>query len=70
MNLGNLLRRVRFRGLVEGKVQRARVEALEGDARDDAEHWHDYGFTARPMDGGRVDLQRRALAPQCPRADP
>lgn len=57
MNLGNLLRRVRFRGLVEGKVQRARVEALEGDARDDAEHWHDYGFTARPMDGEGLRIE-------------
>lgn len=57
MSLGNMLRRVRFRGLVEGKVQRARVEALEGDARDDAERWQDYGFAARPVDGEGLRIE-------------
>lgn len=49
--LGNLLRRARIRGLVEGKVQRARAEALDDDAKDDAERWQDYGFAANPVDG-------------------
>ena len=49
--LGNLLRRARLRGLVDGLVQRARAEALENDAKDDAERWQDYGFAARPVDG-------------------
>lgn len=47
----NLVRRARIRGLVEGLVQRARVESLENDARDDAERWQDYGFAARPVEG-------------------
>lgn len=48
---GNLLRRARLRGLKEGLVQVARAEALENDAKDDAERWQDYGFAARPVDG-------------------
>lgn len=47
----NLLRRARIRGLAEGKVQRARAEALEDDAKDEAERWQDYGFAANPVDG-------------------
>lgn len=47
----NLLRRARIRRVAEGLVQRARVEALENDARDDAERWQDYGFAAQPVDG-------------------
>lgn len=49
--LSNLLRRARLRGLKDGAVQIARTEALEGDAKDDAERWQDYGFAANPVDG-------------------
>lgn len=49
--LGDLLRRARIRGLVEGRVQRGRTEATENDAKDDAERWQDYGFAAHPVDG-------------------
>lgn len=49
--LGDLLRRARIRGLVEGKVQRGRTEATEHDAKDDAERWQDYGFAAQPVEG-------------------
>lgn len=49
--LGNLLRRARLRGLVEGKVQRVRAEALDDDAKDEVERWQDYGFSAQPVDG-------------------
>ncbi len=49
--LGNLLRRARLRGLVEGQVQRVRAEALDDDAKDDAERFQDYGFAANPVDG-------------------
>ena len=49
--MGDLLRRARIRGLVEGKVQRGRTEATEHDAKDDAERWQDYGFAAQPVDG-------------------
>ena len=47
----NLLRRARMRGLVEGLVQRLRVEALDDDAKDDAERWQDYGFAGNPGEG-------------------
>ena len=47
----NLLRRARVRGLKEGQVQSARVEALESDAKDQAERWQDYGFAGNPVDG-------------------
>lgn len=47
----NLLRRARIRNVREGKVQQARAEALENDAKDDAERWQDYGFAAQPVDG-------------------
>lgn len=47
----NLLRRARIRGLAEGKVQRGRTEALDDDAKDDAERWQDYGFAGHPGDG-------------------
>jgi phage baseplate assembly protein V len=49
--LDNLLRRARLRGLQEGQVQRARAESVESDAKDDAERFQDYGFTANPVDG-------------------
>lgn len=49
--LGTLLRRARIRGLTEGKVQVARTEATENDAKDDAERWQDYGFAGHPGDG-------------------
>lgn len=49
--LDNLLRRSRLRGLVEGPVQRARVETHDADAKDNAERWQDYGFSAHPVDG-------------------
>lgn len=48
---GNLLRRARIRGVKEGKVQTARAEALENDAKDNAERWQDYGFAGQPGDG-------------------
>lgn len=47
----NLLRRARMRGLREALVQVIRVEALEDDAKDDAERWQDYGFAGNPGDG-------------------
>lgn len=47
----NLLRRARLRGLVDGKVQIVRAEALDDDAKDDAERWQDYGFSAHPVEG-------------------
>lgn len=47
----NLLRRARLRGLVEAPVQRVRAEALDDDAKDDAERWQDYGFAANAVDG-------------------
>lgn len=47
----NLLRRARLRGLVDGQVQTVRAEALENDAKDQAERWQDYGFAANPVDG-------------------
>ncbi|MEY2689820.1 MAG: hypothetical protein RL375_4019 [Pseudomonadota bacterium] len=49
--MSNLLRRARLRGLKDGAVQVARTEALEGDAKDEAERWQDYGFAANPVDG-------------------
>lgn len=49
--LDNLLRRARLRGLQEGPVQRARAESLESDAKDDAERFQDYGFSANPVEG-------------------
>ena len=45
------LRRARIRKLVEGLVQRGRIEATENDAKDDAERHQDYGFAANPVDG-------------------
>lgn len=47
----NLIRRARLRGLSEGKVQTVRAESLEGDAKDAAERFQDYGFAAHPLDG-------------------
>jgi phage gp45-like len=48
--LGALLRRARIRNVTEGKVQIARVEATEGDTKDAAERWQDYGFAGNPGD--------------------
>lgn len=48
---GNILRRARIRGVKEGVVQTARSEALENDAKDEAERWQDYGFACNPVDG-------------------
>ena len=45
------LRRARLRSLVEGLVQKVRVEATEGDTKDAAERFQDYGFAANPVDG-------------------
>lgn len=47
----NILRRARIRGVKEGSVQTARAEALENDAKDEAERWQDYGFACNPVDG-------------------
>lgn len=49
--LDNILRRARIRGVKEGSVQTARAEALENDAKDEAERWQDYGFACNPVDG-------------------
>jgi phage baseplate assembly protein V len=54
--IDNLLRRSRLRGLVEGPVQRARVETHDADAKDNAERWQDYGFAAHPVDGQGLSL--------------
>jgi phage baseplate assembly protein V len=48
---GIFLRRARMRSLKEGLVQSLRVEALENDAKDDAERFQDYGYAANPVDG-------------------
>ena len=48
---GVFLRRARIRKLAEGLVQSARVEALENDAKDDAERFQDYGYAANAVDG-------------------
>jgi phage gp45-like len=32
-------------------VQTVRAEALDIDAKDDAERWQDYGFSANPVEG-------------------
>lgn len=45
------LRRARIRGLKEGLVQTVRVEALENDAKDNAERFQDYGMASNPVDG-------------------
>lgn len=45
------LRRARIRGLKEGLVQTVRVEALENDAKDNAERFQDYGVASNPVDG-------------------
>lgn len=48
---GVFLRRARIRKLAEGLVQSARVEALENDAKDDAERFQDYGYAANAVEG-------------------
>jgi phage baseplate assembly protein V len=55
--LGNLMRWVRVRGLVEGLIQKGRAEALDDDARDDAQRPQDYGFAALPLDGQGLKLE-------------
>lgn len=55
--LANLMRWVRVRGLVEGKIQRGRVEGLENDARDDAQRPQDYGFAANAISGEGLKLE-------------
>lgn len=51
MTTAVFLRRARIRGLKEGLVQTARVEALENDAKDAAERFQDYGFAANVVEG-------------------
>ena len=51
MSSGVFLRRARMRSLKEGLVQSLRVEALENDAKDNAERFQDYGYAANPVDG-------------------
>lgn len=51
MSSAVFLRRARMRSLKEGLVQSLRVEALENDAKDDAERFQDYGYAANPVDG-------------------
>lgn len=48
---GVFLRRARIRGLKEGKVQTARIEALENDVKDAVERWQDYGFACNAVEG-------------------
>jgi len=45
------LRRARLRGLIEGLVQKVRVEATENDAKDAAERFQDYGLATNPVEG-------------------
>ena len=45
------LRRARMRGLKEGKIQTARIEALENDSKDAVERHQDYGFAGNPVEG-------------------
>ena len=51
MTPGVFLRRARLRSLKEGQVQSVRAEALENDAKDNAERFQDYGLAANPVDG-------------------
>ncbi len=51
MSSAVFLRRARMRSLKEGLVQSLRVEALENDAKDNAERFQDYGYAANPVDG-------------------
>ena len=51
MSSAVFLRRARMRSLKEGLVQSLRVEALENDAKDDAERFQDYGYAANAVDG-------------------
>lgn len=55
--LANLMRWVRVRGLMEGKMQKGRVEGLENDARDDAQRPQDYGFAANAVAGEGLKLE-------------
>ena len=55
--LSNLMRLVRIRGLVEGVMQRGRVEGLPNDARDGALRPQDYGFAANAVDGEGIKLE-------------
>ena len=57
MSIWNLLRRVRIRGLVEGLVQKARVEGFDADGRDQVERFQDYGFAANPVDGEGLRIE-------------
>lgn len=54
--LGNLVRRARVRAVREGTVQNARVEAMEGDTKENSERWQDYGFTGHPVSGEGLAL--------------
>lgn len=49
--LTTALRRVRLRGFDAAAVQHGRAEAGGIDAKDNAERWQDYGFSAAPVDG-------------------
>lgn len=53
----NMLRRARIRGLKEGKVQTARVEAFDTNSHDDAERHQDYGFAGNPVDGEGLRIE-------------
>lgn len=53
----NLMRWVRIRGLIEGKMQKGRVEGLPNDARDDAQRPQDYGFSGNPVDGEGLKIE-------------
>lgn len=55
--LANIIRRVRIRGLVEGLIQRARIEGLPNDARDNVERHQNYGYAANPVEGEGLRLE-------------
>jgi phage gp45-like len=53
----NLMRWARVRGLVEGKIQKGRVEGLPNVSRDDAQRPQDYGFAANAVAGEGLVLE-------------
>jgi phage gp45-like len=46
-----IVRRVRVRGLAEGKVQKAQVQGQDNFARDGVERFQEHGFAANGGDG-------------------
>jgi phage gp45-like len=72
------LRRARMRGLKEGKIQTARIEATENDSKDAVERHQDYGFAGNPVDGeglvlhidGHTVIIRKDRIAERPQLDP